>query len=199
MTLHHAHLAAGETLQQPDHAHQAVWLKSGFLTAGTRTVLEGEGTYAGESAVVATAQSKLLVFRISPGSMEDGEVFGATFDWDGSAILRLDQVTFPPGARAYRHVHPGPGIRVLTAGEIEIKSDHDCTMMHPGDAWFEDADSPVQATAGDTSTAFVRAMVLPEAYLGKPTLRLLNAEDHEKPRLQTNIRFFDQIINLSDA
>ena len=31
-------------------------------------------------------------------------------------MLRCDRVDFPPGGVAYRHTHPGPGLRVLLAG-----------------------------------------------------------------------------------
>lgn len=111
--------------------------------------------------------------------------------------MRMDQVSFPIGARAYRHVHPGPGIRYLTEGELAVQSDHGTEQMETGKAWFEDANSPVRATASQLqSTAFVRTMVLPIEYLGKPTITYLNSEDDDKPRLQTNTRFFDQPIDF---
>lgn len=70
--------------------------------------------------------------------------------------------------------------------------------MTVGDAWFEASNSPVRATASDKEpTAFVRAMVLPLEFLGKPTITYLNAEDDDKPRLQTNTRYFDKVIDLS--
>ena len=37
-------------------------------------------------------------------------------------LLRCDRVDFPPGGVAYRHTHPGPGIRYLLFGRIRIES-----------------------------------------------------------------------------
>ena len=116
---------------------------------------------------------------------------------EGKVFLRLDQINFPPGACAYRHIHPGAGIRYLTCGELEIQSDHGSESMAAGSAWFEDANSPVKAVASQTEpTAFVRAMVLPVEYFGKPTINYLDRADDNKPKLQTNTRFFDQPIDL---
>ncbi|MEH6726957.1 MAG: hypothetical protein V7703_12420, partial [Hyphomicrobiales bacterium] len=80
---------------------------------------------------------------------------------------------------------------------LQLKSEHNTEIMQPGQAWFEDANSPAQATAqaADT-TAFIRAMILPVQFEGKPTFKLLNPEDMDKPALQTNKRFFDQRIEL---
>ena len=199
ISVHRVDLATGEALSQDKGTARAVWVKAGALDVGGDKIAQGEGVFVNDTAVIASAESDLVVFRISPEAARSDALLRAAFEWQGSAVLRLDQVSFPPGARAYRHIHPGPGIRYLSAGQLEILSDHDCTMMQVGEAWYEDANSPVQATASDVPTAFVRAMVLPLECLGKPTLKLLNAEDHDKPRLQTNTRFFDQTIDLSDT
>lgn len=194
ITLHRTVLATGLTLPIRPGDHTAIWVISGTLGLGETQLAAGEGGYV-TGPVTATTTCKLLRFAISTEAAET-PLLRAGFDWDGPGILRLDQVSFPPGARAYRHVHPGPGIRFLVEGALEILSDHDCAMMAPGDAWYEDAFSPVQATAGDQPTRFVRAMVLPPEFHGQPTLQLLNDADRDKPRLQTNTRFFDQPITL---
>jgi len=112
-------------------------------------------------------------------------------------ILRLDQVDFPPGAIAYNHTHPGAGIRYLVKGGLEIKSSHDVQNISTGNAWFEESNSPVQATAvEDGSSQFIRAMLLPSEFEGKPTLQLVNPEDATKPRLQTNTRHVEQSVAI---
>ena len=120
------------------------------------------------------------------------------FEWpENQAVLRLDQVTFPPGAVAWRHTHAGAGFRHLVMGELEIKSDHHVQSMRVGDSWFEDAHSPVRAEARESGyTQFVRAMIIPIEYLGKPTIQILEPEDAIKPARQKNHRFLDQIIEL---
>jgi quercetin dioxygenase-like cupin family protein len=108
-------------------------------------------------------------------------------------IVRCDRIDFPPGGIAYRHTHPGAGIRRLLCGSIEIDADDHVTRYGPGEAWFEGADYPVVATASaDEPTAFVRVMVLPAEWEGKRTIRYLDPADEEKPKLQRPTVFFDQ-------
>jgi quercetin dioxygenase-like cupin family protein len=103
-------------------------------------------------------------------------------DW----VTRLDRVDFPPGGVAYRHVHPGPGIRWILHGELTIdRGDGAPHTYGSGEAWFEGADDPVLATASATEdTAFVRVLLLPAEWAGKRTIRYLDPTDEDKPRLQ---------------
>jgi len=110
----------------------------------------------------------------------------AAVNLSGDWVARLDRVDFPPGGVAYRHVHPGPGIRRLLHGELTIdRGDGGSHTYHAGDAWFEGADDPVLATASTTEdTAFVRVLLLPAEWAGKRTIRYVDPADEEKPRLQ---------------
>jgi len=114
----------------------------------------------------------------------------------GPRLLRLDQVNFPTGAMAYRHVHAGAGFRVLINGELSVISDDHTEVAKTGHVWFEPANSPVRAVASNTAetTRFIRFMVLPVAYEGKPSIEILSAEDALKPRLQATHRHFDKIV-----
>jgi quercetin dioxygenase-like cupin family protein len=105
---------------------------------------------------------------------------------DGDWIARLDRVDFPPGSIAYRHVHPGPGIRYLLEGELTIdRADGEPHRYRAGDPWFEGADDPVLATASRSEeTAFVRVLLLPAEWAGKRTIRYADPADEDKPRLQ---------------
>ena len=51
--------------------------------------------------------------------------------------MRCDRVDFEPGGIAYRHTHPGPGIRYLLFGAITIDSLGAQHTLGPGEAWFE--------------------------------------------------------------
>ena len=107
-------------------------------------------------------------------------------DVDSGWIARLDRVDFPPGGVAYRHVHPGPGIRRILHGELTIDREGESQTYRAGEAWFEGADDPVRATASATEdTAFVRVMILPSEWAGKRTIRYLDPADEGRPRLQT--------------
>ncbi len=103
----------------------------------------------------------------------------------GDWVVRCDRIDFPPGGIAYRHVHPGPGIRRLLFGELTIESPEGTHTYRAGDAWTEGADFPVLATASATeATAFVRVLILPAEWAGKRTIRYVDPGDDEKPRLQ---------------
>ncbi len=103
----------------------------------------------------------------------------------GDWLLRCDRVDFPPGGVAYRHIHPGPGVRRLLHGELTIDRDGDASTYRAGDSWYEDANDPVLATSSATeATAFVRVLLLPAEWAGKRTIRYLDPADEEKPKLQ---------------
>ena len=103
----------------------------------------------------------------------------------GSWVVRCDRIDFPPGGIAYRHVHPGPGIRRLLFGELTIESPEGTHTLPRRGCVDEGADFPVLATASATEdTAFVRVLVLPAEWAGKRTIRYVDPADDEKPRLQ---------------
>jgi len=203
MSLQRVVLERGEALP-PSDMHQALWVVSGALSCGARDVTAGDGCFSapgrGERFSCAT-DAEVLVFQfgeLGEGSLEKSSLLSEQFDLSAATVcLRLDQVTFPPGACAYRHTHPGPGIRYLTKGSLDIQADDHVSLKQPGDAWFEDAESPVKAVASPTEvSSFVRAMVLPMEYEGKPTILILDPADDAKPKLQNSRRFFDQRITL---
>jgi len=106
---------------------------------------------------------------------------GVDLDPGVDRLLRLDRVDFPPGGVAYRHTHPGPGIRCLLFGSIRIES----------------GPEPVFAAASTTDpSAFVRAMLLPEKWRGKRTIRYVDPADEEKPKLQRATVFMEQPVRL---
>lgn len=115
----------------------------------------------------------------------------------GPALLRLDEVAFPQGAIAYRHIHPGPGIRTLVQGGLRLISDHDTQIMGVGSSWVEAANSPVRAENTQAGVSrFVRVMILPVALEGKPSIQILAEADAGLPRLQVTHRHIDHIFTL---
>jgi quercetin dioxygenase-like cupin family protein len=114
-------------------------------------------------------------------------------DW----LFRLDRVDFPPGGVAYRHTHPGPGIRYLLFGSIRIESGGEAHDYGGGEPWFESGPEPVYAVASATEpSAFVRAMLLPREWAGRRTIRYVDPADDEKPRLQRATVFLEQPVAL---
>jgi hypothetical protein len=116
---------------------------------------------------------------------------------DGWA-LRLDEVAFPVGAIAHRHIHSGAGWRHLVSGELRIVADHNTTVMTVGDCWFEPAYAPVRAVALQASglTRFVRCRASPLADVGRSTFQLQDPKDTELPRLQMTHRHFDHPVQV---
>ena len=86
----------------------------------------------------------------------------------------------------------------LVRGGLEIRADDHIEHMVPGDAWFEGANSPVRAAAIDGGNITVHSA--PWFYRwnlkGSRPLHSLTQMISDKPKLQTNHRFFDQRITL---
>jgi quercetin dioxygenase-like cupin family protein len=110
-------------------------------------------------------------------------------------LMRHDRVDFPPGGIAYRHTHPGPGIRYLLHGSLRIESGGETHDYAAGEAWFESGPEPVLATASaDEETAFVRVLLLPGEWAGRRTIRYVDPADDERPRLQRATVYLEQPI-----
>ena len=114
----------------------------------------------------------------------------------GEWVLRCDRVEFPPGSVAYRHTHPGPGIRVLLKGRIRIETEGGTHEYGPFEWWYEAGPDPVFAAASETEeTAFVRVLLLPIEWAGKRTIRYLDPADESKPKLQRATVFLEEPIH----
>ena len=46
--------------------------------------------------------------------------------------MRCDRIDFPPGGIAYTHTHPGPGIRYLLHGELDIHTEGHIALLRAG-------------------------------------------------------------------
>ena len=111
--------------------------------------------------------------------------------------MRCDRVDFPPGGVAYRHTHPGPGIRCLLQGSIRIETAGHVATYGPFEAWFESGPEPVFAAAdADEPTSFVRVMLLPREWEGRRTIQYVDPADADKPKTQRASVFLDQPIEL---
>jgi hypothetical protein len=94
-------------------------------------------------------------------------------------------------------VHPGPGIRRLLHGELTIDRDGEARTYRAGEAWLEERDDPVLATASASEeTAFVRVLLLPAEWAGKRTIRYVDAADEEKPKRQRATVFLEEPLEL---
>ena len=98
----------------------------------------------------ATVEGRALVWQLD---RDEGEAEGALvsrfvqLDPFAAWIVRCDRIDFPLGGIAHRHTHPGPGIRYLLHGELEIETEGAPPSTGPGGAWFESGPDPVVARA----------------------------------------------------
>jgi quercetin dioxygenase-like cupin family protein len=149
---------------------------------------------------VVTQPGDRVVYDVMRNQAHFGaaDVDGHALVWElgdpgpGEWLVRCDRVDFPPGSVAYQHTHPGPGIRVLLQGSIRIDSGGESHEYGPFESWYESGPEPVFAVASEAEeTAFVRVMLLPREWEGKRTIRYVNAEDEEKPKLQRATVFLE--------
>jgi hypothetical protein len=164
--------------------------------AGSRAVYDVEHDEAHFGA--ATVDGRALVWELGEDAGEDAVLaapvdLDARFEW----LMRCDRIDFPPGGVAYRHTHPGPGIRCLLHGSLRIESGGEAHEYGPFEPWFESGPEPVLAVASETEeTAFVRVLLLPREWEGKRTIRHVDPADDEKPKLQRARVFFDRPIDV---
>jgi quercetin dioxygenase-like cupin family protein len=166
------------------------------VVAGKRVSYDVEKNEAHFSAV--SVEGRTLVWELDPTARGE-PLLAAEVELDRSTewLMRCDRVDFPPGGVAYRHTHPGPGIRYLLHGSIRIESGGERNTFHAFEPWFEPGPEPVLATASaDEETAFVRVMLLPREWAGKRTIRYVDPADEAKPKLQRATLFFDEPIDL---
>jgi quercetin dioxygenase-like cupin family protein len=111
-------------------------------------------------------------------------------DW----IVRCDRIDFPVGGVAHLHTHPGPGIRYLLHGEIEIHTEGRAAAYGPGGAWFESGADPVYAVASPPRDR-VRARAAARRVEGSAR-PLRRPADEDKPKPQQATVFFDHPLSL---
>jgi quercetin dioxygenase-like cupin family protein len=156
---------------------------------------EGAGGDGPNTVIHELEDGRTLVWELGDeepaGALLSREVQLDGGDW----LMRLDRVDFEPGGIAYRHTHPGPGIRYLLFGSITIDAEGTQRTYGPGEAWFERGPDPVLATtAADQPSAFVRVMVLPAQWAGKRTIKYVDPADADKPKTQRATIFLEQPV-----
>ena len=150
---------------------------------GDRIVYDVGRSEAHVGAVVDDAH--VLVWQLEDGEQEGaGALLSHAVELDPAVdwIARCDRIDFPPGGVAYTHTHPGPGIRYLLHGELEIRTGGTSVTYGPGGAWFESGPEPVYAAAAaNGETGFVRVLLLPAEWAGKRTIRYVDPADEDRP------------------
>jgi hypothetical protein len=203
-------LADGASLTFPkDAIHRLFYVHQGNAEIDGQTVSADEAVYRPGSATVTGAGGGARVFRWElgtsagkvPGNIES--VLRMTRGcWmldiqDGDEwMFRLDSIVHNPPDPADCHTHPGPGIRALLSGEFIIRqTSENGGGAYPGDPWWETgAEAVISTPVGDTPVHFLRAMLLPITFKGRPdTAKWLRA----KPKQRSAWKLYvDQVIKL---
>lgn len=191
--------------QRVSGIHTAVWPTLGNLFWQGVELAAGEGHLLTEAGSLSAGLEGASLVRFTVGR-HNAEILQASTALGAHSVvapssqilLRLDKVSFPAGATAWRHVHPGPGFRYLIKGRLRLEADDHTRNVEAGDCWFEAANSPVKATASEeeSETAFIRLMVLPREYAGQRTINILSEQDRARERLQTTTTYFDVEVDL---
>jgi hypothetical protein len=154
--------------------------------------VDADEAHAAPTSVGGRALVWELADEATPNALLSAEV---ELDPSSEWLMRCDRVDFAPGGIAYRHTHPGPGIRCLLFGSITIDSLGDVHRYGPGEPWFERGPDPVLATtAADEPSAFVRVMLLPVQWEGQRTIRYVDPDDADKPKTQKARIFLEQPV-----
>ncbi len=193
-------------------ANRMLYCAEGSVSLAAETLAANQARHTTTGARLQTGEeaAHVLRFELVPAGGSDDGVLAAdgvtsrpllsrniTLERGQDYLMRLDRVDFPLGAIAYLHTHQGPGIRCLVAGHIQVETEGGTIERDPFEAWFEGGPEPVLARASENvETAFVRAMVLPRALLGKSSISYVRAEDRDKPKRQRYTVFQDQPIIL---
>ena len=172
-------------------------LPAGDALAGDPIVYDVERGEAHVGAVAADGH--VLVWQVEHGDEASDDALlshRVVLDPAVAWIARCDRIDFPPGGIAYTHTHPGPGIRYLLHGELEVRTGGNSSTHGPGGAWFEAGPEPVYAAAAvEGETAFVRVLLLPAEWTGKRTIRYVDPADEDRPKLQRPTVFFDHPLS----
>ena len=87
--------------------------------AVTYDLISDDAQY-GQQAVAGPS----LVWRLEPEPPTASHVLSATVNLDPALewLMRCDRIDCPPGGVAYRHTHPGPGIRCQRVGSLTVET-----------------------------------------------------------------------------
>ena len=172
--------------------------------SGTETIGGDRVVYdiANDAAQFGAAEVKghVLVWQLDESPEQaKGSILSRRVQLDPYAdwVMRCDRIDFPPGAVAYTHTHPGPGIRYLLHGELDVTSEGKMFSVGKGGSWFESGHDPVLAESSQHQpTAFVRVLILPAEWAGKRTIRYVDPADDARPKLQKPTVYFEHPIRL---
>jgi hypothetical protein len=180
--------ASGSTASPLAQAHRLLYVRHGRVVINGQTMSADEATYCDGPLALKSAGDWSQVWRWelappdAPPQLHAGagvlsrlrmsRVITSLDVQEGTRwLFRLDQIVHGVERIADRHQHPGPGIRCLLEGTFNVQQNVESARdLDPGDAWWETGSDTVVAWGSRQLAArFLRGMVLPVEWEGKPT------------------------------
>lgn len=154
--------------------------------------LKAETAHFGSASVDSSALVWALDTEPRPDALLSADL---SVDQSHEWVMRCDRIDFPPGGIAYRHTHPGPGIRYQLFGQLTVTAAGQTESYQKGGVWFESGPEPVLAEASMSEpSAFVRVLLLPAEWAGKRTIRYVDPADESKPKLQKATVYIEHAV-----
>lgn len=162
-------------------ALQTIGVEHGIYTSGGGEIgAGGEGAWVWRCEIVPDgAPESLLAGEAVFSEVKMKKAIRSVDPRPGEKwLFRADTITMFPGAVLGRHVHDGPGVRCLKFGEFRIESKETTATYRSGEPWYESGpDDPVIARASATQpTGFVRFMLLPPQWIGRHSVKFVDAQ-----------------------
>lgn len=115
----------------------------------------------------ARSTARVEMKEVHPEVRFEQVISGHVSDLNGKYKFRVTEVTYQPGGYVGDHNHPGPGIRVIMAGEFTYVKGDKTIVYKAGDAFFEAGDMTHRAyNRGDRILKVMSIEILPADYNG---------------------------------
>lgn len=105
---------------------------------------------------------KVEMKGMSPKIKQESVVSGYLTELNGKYKLRVTELTVEPGGYVKEHHHKGPGVRVITSGEMRYVLSDKTIVYGPGDSFYESGDvTHSMQNKGSSPLEFLLFEILP--------------------------------------
>ena len=99
--------------------------------------------------------------------IHEAVVSGYLTELNGKYKLRVTETTYKPGGYTGEHNHVGPGIRVMTAGELTLVEAGATRIYRAGDSFYESGDvTNASYNKGNVPFVVLQCEILPVDWKG---------------------------------
>ena len=110
----------------------------------------------------AQEPAKVEMKGMMPRIIQENAVSGYLTELNGKYKLRVTELNVEPGGYVGEHHHIGPGIRLITSGQMTYVLPDRSIVYGPGDSFFESGDiTHTMQNKGDVPLKFLIFEILP--------------------------------------